>query len=198
MTVISTETNTLNIIHLPNSDEFPHRKVREDSFMEQIKIQGIKSFKVWNGIYDPVDTISAISRSHKLVVRHAKENELSRVIIAEDDVLFTKEGAWDYFLKSIPTECDMFLGHVYDGLWHPNGKLRGQFSSMSLYCVNSKFYDYFLSVPENKHIDLVMNNSWRHDIRVCLPMVCRQMSGWSDNMKKNVDYSYKEKSGNMF
>lgn len=160
--------------------------------------QGISNFKVWDGIFDPNDTIKAISRSHKRIVRYAKENNLPRIIIAEDDIQFTRPGAWDYFLKSIPEDCDLYLGHIYFGKWDDNGKINGEFSSFSLYCINSKFYDYFLSVSERQHIDLVMNKARRYDIRVCLPMVCRQANGWSDNSKKIKDWSYKEKNKPMY
>ena len=188
----------LNIIHLPNDPAHPHREEREKSFMGQMGSQGINDFLVWNGIYDPDDTIGAISRSHKMIVKHAKENDLQRVIIAEDDFVFTRVGAWQYFIDSIPNDCDMFLSHVYSGDWDATGKLFGRFSSMTMYCVNQRFYDYFLSVSEREHIDLVMNKAWRYDIRVCLPMVCRQMNGWSDNSKEVKDWSGHERGKPMF
>lgn len=39
---------------------------------------------------------------------------------------------------------------------------------------------------------------WRHDIRVCLPMVCKQMNGWSDNEKTIRDWTEKEKDKPFF
>lgn len=186
------ETNTLNIIHLPNDSAHPHRELRERNFLKEIKEQGIKDYKVWDGIYNELNPIQAISQSHKMIVRDAKEKGLPRVFIAEDDFMFTNKGAWEYFLKSIPEEYDLFLSHIYYGKWDETGKIKGPFSSLTLYCVHEKFYDKFLLKDETEHLDLTMNKAWRHDIRVCLPMVCKQMSGWSDNEKVIKDWAYKE------
>lgn len=188
----------LNIIHLKNDPLYPHREEREKSFLKEIEEQNIKEYKVWDAIFYEDNPIKAISQSHKMIVRHAKENKLPRVIIAEDDIHFTKSGAWEFFLNSIPSDCDMFLGHIYHGKFDEFGKINGSFSSMGLYCVNEKFYDYFLSVTERKHIDLIMNRAMRYDIRVCLPMVCRQADGWSDNSKCHLEHSNKEIGKPMF
>jgi hypothetical protein len=155
------ETNVLNIIHLPNDIKFPHRELREKNFLKGIKEQGIKEYKVWNGIFIEDNPIKAISQSHKMIVRDAKEKGLSRVFIAEDDFYFTNKGAWEYFLNSIPEEYDVFLSHVYYGKWDENGKMKGPFSSLTLYCVNEKFYDKFLLIREDEHLDLTMNKAWR-------------------------------------
>lgn len=192
------EINTLNIIHLPNDVNFPHRELREKNFLKEIEIQGIKNYRVWEGIYLPNDPIKSISQSHKMIVKDAKEKKLSRVFIAEDDFCFTNKGAWDYFLESIPNQFDVFLSHLYYGKWDENGKVKGPFSALTLYCVNEKFYDKFLLINEKEHIDLAMNKAWRHDIKVCLPMVCKQMAGWSDNEKEFRDWSSKEKDKPFF
>lgn len=188
----------LNIIHLPNDPLYPHREEREKSFLKEIEEQDIKDFKVWDGIYDPENTIRAISRAHKQIIRHAKENKLPMVIVAEDDIQFTKLGAWDYFIKSIPKEFDIYLGHIYNGQWDKDGKILTEFASLSLYCVHEKFYDYFLNVSERQHIDIQLNKARRYDFRVCLPMVCRQMNGWSDNAKEIRDWKIKEQDKPMF
>jgi len=189
-------TEVLNILHLPNDPAFPHREERERSFLKQAREESIET-RVWDGIHDPDNTIRAISRAHKRIVRHAADAGLPRVLVAEDDIRFTRPGAWRYFLDAIPSECDMFLGHVYYGEWDAEGRLHGPFASMTLYCVHERFYKYFLSVSEREHIDLVMNKAYRYDIRVCLPMVCGQMSGWSENSKRYIDWTPKEKDKPM-
>lgn len=188
----------LHVIHLPNDPLYQHREEREKSFKKQFLEQGITNYKVWDGIYNPNNTIKAISQAHKKIIKYAKDNNLPNIFVAEDDIRFTRPGAWDYFIKNVPDDCDMFLGHVYYGKWDDKGKLIGPFASMTLYCVNSKFYDYFLSVSEIEHIDLMMNAAYRYDIRVCLPMVCGQNDGWSDNSKDFRDWSQREKDKPMF
>ena len=175
--------NELNIIHLPNNPEYPHREIREKNFLREIEEQGIENYRVWDGIFYKDDPIKAISQSHKQIVQWAKDNNLPSVIVAEDDFSFTNKGAWQYFLKSIPAEYDMFLSHIYWGNYDDTGKVKGTFCALTLYSVHAKFYDKFLAKSEKEHLDLVMNKAWRHDIRVCLPMVCLQMNGWSDNDK---------------
>ena len=133
-----------------------------------------------------------------MIVRDAKDKNLPRVLIAEDDFYFTNKGAWDYFLKSIPEEYDVFLSHVYFGKWDELGQIKGPFSSLTLYCVNEKFYDKFLMIDEREHIDLQMNKAWRHNIKVCLPMVCKQLSGWSENSKEFKDWTIRESDKPFF
>lgn len=181
--------NTLNIIHLPNDPKFPHRKLREENFLKEIQEQNITNYKIWNGIFFEDNPIKAISQSHKMIVRYAKEQKLPNIIIAEDDITFTNKGAWLYFLNSIPKEYDMFLGHIFSGKWDSNGKVKGPFSAMTLYSIHEKFYNSFLLKSEKEHIDLVINKAWRHDIKLCLPMVCKQLPGWSDTEKAFVDRS---------
>jgi len=185
-------TNTLNIIHLPNDPKYPHRAEREKSFLKELKEQNISDYKIWDGIFIETRPRTAISRSHKMIVRDAKERKLPRVIIAEDDLQFTNKGAWDFFLKSIPEEFDVFLSHLYWGKWTKEGKVLGPFAALTLYCVHEKFYDYFLGMSDFEHIDIAINKSWRYDVRVCLPMVCRQTNGWSDNEKSYKKWDHKE------
>lgn len=200
MQKIIIETNdTLNIIHLPNNELYPHRKEREDSFLKQIKEQNIKDYNIWEGVFNPDNTIQAVSQAHKQIVRAAKEQNRPRVIIAEDDFSFTNKGAWQYFLNSIPEKYDVFLSHIYHGKYElDTGKLKGPFASLTLYSVHNRFYDKFLSMPEDKHLDLVMNIAWRYDIFVCLPMVCRQINGYSENNKEYKNWIEKEKDKPMF
>ncbi len=183
----------LNIIHLEDYDNFPHRRIRKESFLKQIEEQRIKEYKIWEGIYIEDNPIKAISQSHKKIVLDAKEKGLERVIIAEDDFLFTSKNSWSFFINSIPKDgYDIFLSHLYHGEWNENGKVLGTFAALTLYSVHQRFYDIFLNKPEDEHLDLVMNKAWRHEIKVCLPMVCKQMSGYSDNEKKEMDWEFKE------
>jgi len=179
---------TLNIIHLPNDVNYPHRKLREDNFLKEINEQKIKDYKVWEGIFIPDNPIKSISQSHKQIVNHAKKNGLKRVIIAEDDFTFTYKNGWNIFLEKIPIKYDLFLSHTYNANYDFNGKIKGIFASLTLYSVHENFYDEFLNKNENEHLDLTMNKAWRHDIFVCLPMVCKQLNGWSENSKKYMNW----------
>ena len=52
--------------------------------------------------------------------------------------------------------------------------------------MNSRFYDVFLSVPENQNIDRALRN--RGKFIVCNPLVAIQHNGFSDNIKQPCNY----------
>ncbi len=131
------------------------------------------------------DVVFSINASHKMIVRDAMEKGLDEVCIAEDDLMFTKEGAWDYFLKNKPkpTDYDLYLAATYVPETPP--KL---ICGFHLYCVSSKFYNQFLSVPDEKHIDTEMNNI-NGSYVFCYPFPALQRAGFSSNNKCICNYN---------
>src|SRR5262245_60079986 len=99
----------VNIIHLP------HRTDRMESLLAQLSCQGITDYTIWNGIIDNNLAAKGISQAHKQIVRHAKENRLPEVLIAEDDLKFTAKGAFRFFLENKPQDFDLYLSSIYWG-----------------------------------------------------------------------------------
>jgi hypothetical protein len=165
---------TLNVIHLPhdNPGSPRHRQERWDNLMKELSHQKINDYKIWDGI-KMIPTKTGISRAHKQIIKYAKENNLEQVCVAEDDICFYGSGAWEYFLTNVPNNFDLFLGGYYGGKPDENNVMN-RFDSLTLYVCHSRFYDTFLSVPENLHLDGALSLSGGK-IVACNPMVCHQM-----------------------
>lgn len=170
----------VNIINLP------HREDRRISAIQQSTEQGFE-IKWWPGIveYPPA---KGISKAHKQIIQYAKDNKFTEVPIMEDDCIFTAPGAFDYFIKNKPKDFDIYFSMIYSGEIKDSRIVNG-FSGMTLYIVHERFYDYFLSAPDNDHIDRWLGNSaFEKRYIVCDQYCCYQIGGVSDNHRKRVTY----------
>lgn len=169
----------LNVIHLP------HRVDRYETLKRELEEQKISSYKLWEGIVDANLTTKGISLAHKQIVRHARNKNLTEVLIAEDDIHFTAPRAFEFYLANKPEEFDIYLGGILQGNIE-NGNIVADFSGLTLYTIHHRFYDTFLSLPENKHIDRALRHQGKYV--VCSPFVVTQHNGFSDNQKKHCEY----------
>lgn len=177
----------LNIINLPERED------RLASAVNQCRWQKVP-FRIWDGITQHLRNSENISEAHKQIIRYAKEEGLPRCIIAEDDIIFTSENSWKYFLENIPNDYDIFLSMLYAGQIENNRVING-FSGMTLYCVHERFYDFFLSISNDLHIDRGLGMyAFEKKYMVCNPYVARQSGGFSNNMGKVMTYEVQEKS----
>lgn len=150
--------------------------------MKELSTQAINDFEIWDCVVLP-DVVESINASHKKIVLDAKEKKLPEVCIAEDDLMFSCIGAWDYFLKNKPVDYDIYLSSTYvvsNPLKHVCG--------FHLYVVNERFYDRFLSVPNNSHIDTAMDEL-KGNYVFCYPFAALQRPGFSANNKAVVNYN---------
>lgn len=189
----------INIIHLPQKYfteqdrdtviKHTASALRLQSILEQMNEQNAK-FKIWDGI---LDGVTGCSQSHKMIVRDAKEKGLDRIIIAEDDIKFFAPGAFQYFLDCIPETFDLYLGTTYSMDEYPDNKVVGMFDSLTLYIIDKKFYDQFLAMPEDNHIDreLCKLLSKGADFKICQPIVCEQIDGYSFLAKRVRTYGHR-------
>ena len=169
---------TLHIIHLSE------RKDRWQILQNELEEQKIHDYRIWEGIVHEVARIG-IAKSHKKIVQFAKENYLPNILIGEDDLKFTAPGAFDFFLNRIPTSFDLYLaGIIYGKIKNDNSV--DDYSGTMLYLVNEKFYDQFLSLSEEKHLDRVMASKGK--FIVCNPMAAIQHNGYSNNSKRYMNY----------
>jgi hypothetical protein len=151
--------------------------------MAELAKQGIKDFKVWQAVVLRESVIKSINASHKMLVRAARDLEWPYVIIAEDDLMFTDEGAWQYYLDMMPRKFDLYLGCTYVKPFSPV-KVTG----FHLYTVHEKFYARFLSAPDDVHIDTFMDEL-NGDYRLCYPFPALQRAGFSSNNSGYADYN---------
>lgn len=145
--------------------------------------QGISKYRFWDAIAFPDDVVRSINASHKMIVRWAKENNKKEVVIAEQDLTFPSANGWKYFLEQKPASYDLYLACTYIPPV-TNSKVCG----FHLYVMQEKFYDKFLSIPDNVHVDTHMNNI-EGDYHFCFPFAALQRPGFSANNKDLVNYN---------
>ncbi len=152
--------------------------------MEELERQGITDFELWPCIVEP-KVVTSINLSHKMIVRDAMEKGLPEVLIAEDDVYFPAPDGWQYFLmnRPDPSEYDLYLAATYIPTEPPK-----HVCGFHLYSVSSKFYERFLSVPDETHIDTAMDDL-KGDYKFCYPFAALQRPGFSANNMMQVNYN---------
>lgn len=170
---------TINIIHLSN------RIDREKLFKEELANQNICDFRIWEGIIYPKISSRGISKAHKQIVQYASDNCLQEVLIAEDDFKFTSKGAFEFFLRNKPIDFDIYLGGIYFGELNDENIVK-DFSGLTFYIINRRFFKTFLSIPEHINLDRGLNNKGR--FIVCNPFTVIQSNGFSDNVKRYCNY----------
>jgi hypothetical protein len=169
---------TIHIIHLP------HREDRLLLLQKELVEQNINDYKIWDGIIDKALPCRGISKAHKQIVAFAKRNKFKQILIAEDDLNFTATDAFDYYLRNVPVEFDIFLGGISFGKIRDDNTVE-DFCGLTIYIIRQNFYDLFLSVPEDKDLDRSLAGKGK--FVVCQPMIIIQHNGYSDNHKKYVD-----------
>lgn len=174
-TVTNKQIYLLNIIHLPERED------RYAKLQKELQRQGIEDYKIWPGIRSNF-SFNGIREAHQNIVRDAKHRNIPFVIIAEDDIMFLGEGAYDYFTRNIPhvDHFDVYLGGIMWGDILPDNTLQGGwFTGFTLYVMSNKFYDTFLSIRGVGHIDALLRGKGKYF--VCNPMVVSQHGGLSDS-----------------
>lgn len=143
--------------------------------LEEFIVQGITKYKFHNAIILKDSVVDSIAASHKKIVQDYKDKGISQCIIMEQDCTFTSPNAWKFFLDNKPQSFDLYLWGSYI---QPisNKKICG----FQLFIISSKFYDAFLSVPKNNHIDTAMDNI-DGDYHFCYPYPALQRAGFSAN-----------------
>jgi len=170
----------LNIIHLETrSDRWP-------VLINEIQKQGITDYRIWSGIPTPQPK-TGISLAHKQIVADAQTFSQPQVMIAEDDLKFTALNSYRCFLENLPTDFDLYLGGIMYGTIKPD-KTVTRFAGLTLYVVHQRFYETFLKLPEDKHLDQALDNKGKYV--VCHPMIITQYDGYSNNHKKIMEYDY--------
>lgn len=189
----------LNFIHLPKelfptSSELHTESIRREHNIKAQAYEHKFTYGVWDGILD-VLPFRGISRSHKQIVQHAKDNGLSCAFIAEDDVKLMPEG-WKVFTENMPDDFDIYLAGISGGTVNEETKEVTTWSGMFLYCIHHRFYDIFLKADEEKNIDRWLSTNAISEIekwlgrkpvyKVCYPMAAITNDGVSYNSGKDV------------
>lgn len=172
-------SDVVHIITLPS---------RRKSIGQEMDRHGVTAI-YWEGVTSgqPIHNINA---SHKAIVQHAKDSGMERIIIAEDDCRFFGEPGegFKYFLDNRPTEpYDLYLSSFYSGDRLPGNRVKN-IAGLTLYEVHSRFFDTYLSVRNDHHIDRLLSTTQGRFF--VSPKFCTfQQKGYSYQRKRWADDS---------
>lgn len=188
--------NHLHILHLPaktDNDKVNRvAAIRLQNLHSELEKCNITDYTIVEGFYDPINTKQAIHKGHKLIVQLAKEQGMGNVIVAEDDLVFSSPNSYSYFLSQIPEDYDLFVGLIYDWPGQVNEQhriLNGMSGTHTLLSINSRFFDFILSQPDDVHCDRNLGQyAYKFKYYVCNPMVVTQRGGYSFNLRRSMFY----------
>lgn len=173
-----------------------NRPERIPLLMEEIERQEVTNYKFWDAVYNRNSIKAGISEAHRQIVAYAKLAEFPDVLIAEDDFVGSHEDSFRFFLHNRPKQYDMYLSSVFLGDLDENNMVK-EFTGLTMYFVNQRYYDKFLSVNPNEHIDHELSRIGGI-FYVCNPFAFWQRNGWSSNTGKDEDYSQLASGRNFF
>ena len=170
----------LHVIHLLS------RTDRLDLLQAEFQDQTVTEYKIWDGVVDSEIPARGISKSHKQIVQYAKQKTMSEIMICEDDIHFTAKGAFQFFMSNKPVDYDLYLGGISESIIKKDNTV-DDFSGLTIYMINQRFYDIFLSMPENINIDRALCSKGK--FIVSNPLIAIQHNGFSDNLKRFCDFT---------
>jgi hypothetical protein len=154
---------------------------RFEPLVNELFIQNI-DYQIWKPV-EAKTTVESINKSHKAIVRWAKEMRLPMVAIGEDDLCFPAKDGWRYFLNLMPDSFDLYLACTYTPPI-TNRIICG----FHCYVVHERFYDRYLGVPDDCHIDTEISNRGG-DFKFCYPFAALQRPGFSANNMAVTNYN---------
>lgn len=183
--------------HSNNPNHTPEfiKRNREERIISIVRQSKLMQFatRFWEGDTfrgNFIDARIGVGRSFKKIVRWAKENNLKRVTIGEDDLLFSHPDAWKYYIDNIPKDYDIYYGGIYDGRIS-EGRIVSGYAGHTLITVNERAFDFFLSAEESIHIDRWCGKHCAEKkLFVCQPFVVSQIpTSYSDNHKAMASHA---------
>jgi len=116
-------------------------------------------------------------------------------MILEDDARFCGEGAYQHFIDTIPKFYDLYLGSIYLGKIGEDNTVNS-FCGFGCYICHERFYNTFLSVSSEQHIDRAMEDKGL--FYVSNPFICIQYNGYSQTAKSEMNYDYLLQNRNFY
>lgn len=157
------------------------------SVVEQSKKCNLE-IKFWEGVTSEKISALNINKAHKQIVADAKQRGFPCCCIAEDDFVLSCNEAFGYYLQNIPDDYDLYLAGVYSGQVK-DGRIMNGWSGFTMYIVHERFYDFFLNINPNDHIDRALGNFCHEKMyRVVDPFCVYQLEGYSDNHRRATSH----------
>lgn len=173
--------NIINVIH--DNRVFG----RIEPLIEEFEKYGIE-YKIHEACIDKKTVLESITESFRRIIQYAKDEGLSEIIIAEDDLHFPCDGAWEYFLNNKPDEYDVYVGGSYlihnEWEYKPTVVKVPEWVGNHLIIVHEKYYDKWLASKPDGHIDTEQRG--KGDFYVCFPYAALQRPSKSANCNNQM------------
>ena len=167
-----------------------------DALAFELERQGLDDYSMMPAICGRSSVAASINASHKQIIRLARDMGLPEVCVLESDVGFPVPDAWRYFLANKPEQYDLYLGGTYgEVLRDDEGYYTLIPAGFHCYCISAGYYDRFLAVPDDEHIDTAQRGG---RFRLCFPFAAIQREGWSANNQRRVDYNVNLRKGDIY
>jgi hypothetical protein len=158
--------------------------LRYETLLRELRGQGIDKYEIFPSVYHWKSVKRGINLAHKSVVEYGKLRGEVETCVMEDDIRFCGSGAFEYFLEHKPKEFDLYLAGIYVGEII-DGKVK-EFCGFHCYIIHERFYDTFLELPLDEHIDNACRG--KGEFYVCDPFIAVQYNGFSSQTGKDEDY----------
>lgn len=172
---------------------------KKELFLAELKKQWIFHFEIFPCIVLP-NVVESISESFKSVIRSAKKNGDTEILIMEDDICFPNEGGFEYFMNWKPKDYDVYLGGSYliDNRITYSVPIVKVSEWVGNHCiiVSERYYDTWLSTNSKLHCDTV--HSGLGEFYVCFPFPAIQRVGFSANNQAVCDYNQQLPEGYIY
>lgn len=174
-----------------------HRTERLERSMNELKNFFPKKDIITMKAIEHRKPVCGIGQSHLKCIQLAKQNNWPYVIVCEDDLKFQSINSKKHSklcFNNAPEDFDILLGGIYTSAkltsYNDYWDKTGEFSGLHFYVVNSKCYDKLLSFECNEHIDRWIGKQKDLNCYVAKEFFCIQYNGFSDNVCRDMDYSY--------
>lgn len=169
------------------------RKDRRKKIKKHMKNRKM-SFKFYSAIKNTQNPAKGCLQSHLNIIKQAKKQNLGAVMIIEDDCFFIKKPV----LELPPNDWDMlYLGGNLEQVIEKNDddkwyKMRCW--TTHSYIIKKSLYDIVIKGLEN--YDFEVDKFYCEEIHskyncyMCDPPVTKQLAGYSDIVKRDVNYKY--------
>lgn len=186
-----------------------HDKKRTDRYntlIQELRSQNIDPDDViWIPAVHHAKPMTGISRAHRSCIETAKQLGLDQVTILEDDILFTSPYSFRRYLdlfRDLPDDWDIFFAGAYSLI----GKRRvsdkfvtaNDIAGLQCYTVRARYYDTFLTAPDDYHVDRWLIPKGRAKAYVAYPMLAMQHDGYSDQQRRMLTLSGMHKNFDLF
>jgi hypothetical protein len=151
----------------------------------ELRRQGVNAYHIVHPVEDSDSVVRSINLTHKTCVRWAQERNEPMACIMEQDVWFPAEDGYIHWLAQCPKLFDLYLACTY-GPKHTalygSGFEVTYAVGFHCYLIYKRFYDDFLSLSEEKHIDTAIEGV-EGVYKVCYPFTALQHPGISANSR---------------